>query len=194
MASSLSPAFVRVNYTSVYGAHVMTLPSVPIVTGINAPSFHDFDLRGAEISVECDDAVKDFINVIKADFIASTTFVDYTLFTQADAEATPVPVWSAALGIVGTHADDSWSKAVQRTFTWRTDAFGLFKLVFLDCISANNFSKNTSLPDGSTRKAISDYVTADETWLAGRDGGRPATFLQESVTLNEKLRRSYNLT
>jgi len=41
---------------------------------------------------------------------------------------------------------------------------------------------------------IRDYVTADATWIASRGGGRPNTFLQVSITLNEKLRRAYNMT
>lgn len=194
MANSLFPSFVRINYTSLYGAHVMTIPSVAIVGGINAPSLHDFDLRGAAISVEADAAVKAFVAILKKNFIGSTTFVDYTLFTMADENATPTPVYSAALGVVGTNGSAGWTKAVQETITWRTESFGLFKLVLLDCVSDNLFNKVTALGAvGTNLRDLSDYVTASVSWLSGRDGGRPAVFLQAAWTLNEKLRRAYKL-
>lgn len=194
MANSLFPAFVRINYTSPYGAHTMTLPSVPIVTGINAPSFHDFDLRGAAVSVEADAAVKALVNILKKWFNANVTFVDYTLFTMADETATPTPVWSAALGIVGTNGSGGWQKANQATVTWRTESFGLFKIVMLDCVSDNLYNKVTVLGAvGEKTRDLSDYVTASVSWLSGRDGGRPAVFLQAAYTLNEKLRRAYKL-
>lgn len=193
-ANSLSPAFVRINYVSAYAPHVMTLPSVPINPDIaQAPSGYEFVLRGAALPVEVDDAVHDFVNVITAYFDVTTTFVDYTLYSQPTPEDVPVPVWSGSLGIAGIAFEPTiWSKATEMTWTFRADDFTLFKLVFLDA-RVNSFDKQVVLTGGSSADGIRDYVTADVTWLASRGGGRPANFLQLSKTLNEKLRRSYKM-
>jgi len=42
--------------------------------------------------------------------------------------------------------------------------------------------------------AINNFVTGANSWLLSRGGARPATFLQLSSTLNEKLRRTYGMT
>lgn len=191
--NSLSPAFVRINYTSPYGSHTMTLPSVPYILPDIGHVNGQFDLRGGELSVDADDAVRDFVDVIKIMWTAGTTFQDYVIFTQEDEEAAPLPRFSMPLGIVGTHGGTSWSKAIQNTFTWRTEAFGVFKLVMLDSISSNQFDKQVGVPDATARKAISDYVTDDSSWLSGRDGAQPGTFLQQATTLNEALRKKYGM-
>jgi hypothetical protein len=192
--NSLSPAFVKINYTSAYGAHVMTLPSVPLETGVYAPTGYAFDLRGAALPVEVSDAVIEFIDVIKPYFPSTTTFVDAIVYSQPLPGDVPTPVASFAIGIVGTGASPGWDKATQLTMTFRADDFTLFKLVFLDFQSGGSFAKTTNPAANPGLETLVDYVTADVTWLASRGGGRPATFLQESRTLNEKLRRSYNLT
>lgn len=192
--NSLSPAFVKIEYTSVYGAHVMTVPSVPVEAGVYAPTGYAFDLRGAAVSVEVSDAVIDFVNVIKAFFPATVTFTAATVYAQATPEASPTPVASFTLGIAGTSGAAGWSQAAQATLTFRADDFTLFKLVFLDFSSGNTWSRNTVVGVGSPLEAVRNYVTAEATWVASRGGGRPVVFLQESRTLNEALRKRYGLT
>jgi len=192
-ANSLYPAFVRIDYTSIYGPHSMTIPSVPVIAAVGGGAPYVFDLRGAAIDVPVSTSVEDFVDVIKPFFIASTIFNSYTLFTMADPEATPVPVQGGALNIAGTGGDTTWEKAVQWTITWRTDSFGIFKLVLLDAVSNNNFDKITDADSDVGLDPVNEYVTADVTWIAGRDGGRPDVFLQAAKTLNEKLRRSYRM-
>lgn len=191
--NSLSPAFVKVNYTSAYGSHVMTLPSVPLVTGVYAPTGYAFDLRGAELPVEVSDAVTDFINVIKPFYPSSTTFVDAIVYSQPASTDIPTPVASFTLGIVGTDGSAGWTKATQLTISIRADDFTLFKLVLLDADSLDDWNK-VSVPSSIVALGnIVTYVTADASWLASRGGGKPATFLQMSKTLNEKLRRAYGM-
>lgn len=193
-ANSLSPAFVRVNYVTAYGPHVMTLPSVPINPDIaQAPSGYEFVLRGAALPVEVNDAVVDFITLLLDFFPATTTFVDYTLFSQPTPDDVPTPVWSNSLGLVGNGFVTSiWDKATQATWSFRADDFTLFKLELLDS-RVGSFDKKVVLAGGSSEDQVRDYVIADVTWLASRGGGRPANFLQISYTLNEKLRRSYKM-
>jgi hypothetical protein len=190
--NSLSPAFVKINYNSAFGAHVMTVPAVPVESGVFAPTGWGFTLRGAALPVPVDDAVTDFVNAIKTLFPSDVTFVDATVYQQPTPSDIPTPVASFALGISGDSGDVGWSKAVQRTITFRADDFTLFKLVALDSDSANVFDKISVVPGGAYGTMV-DYITADETWIASRGGGRPNVFLQEASTLNEKLRRSYHM-
>lgn len=191
--NSLFPAFVRIDSESRWGPHSMTIPSVPVIAAVGGGAPYVFDLRGLAIDVPVAGAIEDFVEVLKVNFNTDYHFLGWTLFTMEDPEATPVPVQSGALSVAGTAGDTSWDKAVQVTITWRTDAFGIFKVVMLDCESGNNFDKTTDVTANPNWEALNDYVTDPVTWVAGRDGGRPNVFLQSAVTLNEKLRRSYRM-
>lgn len=193
MENALSPAFVRIDYTSIYAPHSMEIPSVAVGLTDGADSPYEFLLPTPLAPIEVEEAVTAYVNIIKAFFIPSTVFNGYTLFTQADENSPAVPVETNSLNIVGTAGTTSWEKAVQWTVTWRTTAFGVFKVVFLDAISNNDFDKITNEADDVGLDPVHDYVTNTGTWVRGRDGGKPKTFLQASKTLNEKLRRSYKM-
>lgn len=192
--NSLSPAFVKIDYSSAAGAHVMTLPSVPVIAGAYAPTGYAFQLRGLAVPVAVDTAVIAFVNKLKPFFPTTVNFIDAVVYSQPTPTDIPTPVASFAINIPGTAAAPGWWKAVQQTYTIRADDFTLFKLVLLDVGSFGTFDKMTVIPPATDERSLVDYVTADVTWLASRGGGRPATFLQRSATLNEKLRRAYNMT
>lgn len=192
-SNSLSPAFVRIDYKSEFGPHSMTIPSVPVTAAVGGVTPYKFDLRGLAVDTFVTESVTDWVNIIKVAFKNTIVFKSFTLFTQADAESTPLPVQGGILNIAGTNAAAGWYKAVQQTITFRTDTFGRFKIVLLDVNSYNSFDKLEVLTPGDLLEDIVDYATADVTWFAGRDGGRPDVFLQSAVTLNEKLRRSYRM-
>jgi hypothetical protein len=191
MENSLSPNFIKIRYSSFYGAHVMTIPSVPIATGTGIPAF---TLRGAELPIQVPTAVADFVNVLKPMFPTNTTFIDFTAWSQPGVGDVPVPIYTGALNIVGTAAPADSSKATQRTWTWRADDYTLFKSVHLDVPMSGDYDKVVTLPSSGTLFNFNAYVVADATWIASRGGGRPNTFLSFTETLNEKLRRSYRMT
>jgi hypothetical protein len=172
----------------------MTLPTVPVESGVYAPTNYAFTLRGSALPVAVDDAVTDFINVIKPYYDAQVTFQDAIVYSQPAPTDVPLPVASFTLGIVGTNGTPGWDKATQATLTFRADDFTIFKLVLLDSASSNVWDKVTNRLATTALEDLTDYIMADVTFLASRGGGRPATFLQMSTTLNEKLRRSYNMT
>lgn len=192
--NSLSPAFVRINYASGYGLHTMTVPSVPYILPDVGHVSGQFDLRGAELSTSAGDAVQDYVDLLKPFFHTSTTFIDYIIFTQEDEDAAPVPRFSDTIAEAGTNSSTSWRKAVQATATWRTEDFGLFKVVLLDVVSGNQFDPYSSAAAAGTPMVNLDaYVRADESWLSGRDGAQPGVFLGMTWTLNEKLRKAYRM-
>lgn len=193
MANSLYPASVRINYTSAFGAHCMTLPTVPILDGPAGGAGNQFQLRGSQLPVECSGAIDDLVQILKTLAGTDITFTDWTIFKYETPTSRGVPLESGALSVTGTGGIASWRKAVQQTFTWRTDEFGLFKMVFLDFPSGNVFDRVVNPASDARILTLHNYVIAPETWLAGRDGGKPQTFLQVATTLNEKLRRSYRM-
>ena len=189
MQNSLYPAFFEINYVSAFGAHKMRCPTVPYVAENGA----QYDLRGAASPVPTGTAIGDFVDKIKPFFLNTTTFIDYTLFNMSAPDAVPQPVKSGSLNVAGTLSPDGKAnKAVQMTTTFRTEGFGIFKLVFLD-VPVVNFERVVSIADWTEMQALVTYVTADVSFLSGRDGERPTTFLQVSKTLNERLRRSYRM-
>lgn len=191
--NSLSPAFVKINYASAFGSHVMTVPCVPIILAAGADPAR-FDLRGAALPVPVQGAVEDYVDVLKTWFPSTVTFQDYVGFAQASPTDVPVPVVAGSLGIVGTNASPGWTKAVQQTFTFKADDYTIFKVVLLDAGSFSTFDKRTDPASTPLLTALVDYVTAEVTWVASRGGGRPNSFLQNSTTLNEALRKRYNMT
>lgn len=195
--NSLSPAFLRMNYSSPFGIHTMTIPTVPYLPpgspGASADS-GSWDLRGAALSTPAKPAVVDLVNLLKGFFPTTVRFIDFTIFTQATATDAAVPRYTDSLDIPGTQSAASWYKAVQITISFRTETFGLFKFTFLDATSFNNFDLQTNRNWSTELNALVTYATADESFLSGRDGGRPDIFLQYATTLNEKLRRSYRMT
>lgn len=193
-ANSLSPAFVKINYSSLWGTHSMTAPSVPVAEGTVAGAGWAFVLRGLELPVLVDGAVRDYVNLLRLFMPTSVSFIDYQVFNQPTPTDIPVPVDGATLSIAGTNSSGTWSKAVQSTFTVRADDFSLFKIVLLDSSSGDNYDKTTILVGTGALPTLINYVTADESWLSARGGGRPNTFLQLSKTLNEALRKRYGMT
>jgi hypothetical protein len=117
----------------------------------------------------------------------------YTIFNFEDEDSLPVPVAEAALAQVGGFETPGWYKAVETTITYHTTGFGIFKLVLLDSASANNFDKLGPLDSVDFKTALDAEITVLTNAWAGRDNLRPANFTQVARTLNEKLRRSYNM-
>lgn len=191
MHNTLFPAHVEINYISAFGPHTQTIPSVPLAQGVDG--IWEFDLRGAAVSVDIDDAVTDWINVLVPLTSADTTFTDWIAYTWDEPDGIATPVAGGALGIVGYRSNFTGynRKATQATFSFRTDEYGRAKIILLD-LPLLNFDKVTNAAD-ATWAALINYVTADVTWMAGRDGGRPDVFTQASFTLNKKLRQAYRM-
>lgn len=189
---SLYPAFVRINYTTPYAPHSMTLPTVPITFAVGDGT-PQFVLRGLALPVSIASAVAAYVALVKTYYTSGTTFTDYVAFTMATTVAPPLPVAAGTLGTAGTGSltTDQDMKATQATWTFRTDAYGIFKIVMLDTL-VGSWDKITNGTLSSV-SALVNYVTSTNSWLAGRDGGRPVTFLQEAFTMNERLRRSYRM-
>jgi len=193
MASSLSPAFVLINYHSEFAPHKQIIPTLNWFDETSSGGSGTFDSWTAG-HIDADDMIKDLVNAMKGAMPDTVTFDNYVIFTQASETANPVPVAAGTLAIDGTLSTPGWYKAVQGTFSWRTTAFGLFKLVLLDFASGNTFDKANSVPGSGALFDMNAEVVSDMKGWSGRDNGQPHGFISATETLNEKLRRAYRMT
>ena len=189
---SLFPAYVQIDYHSPWGAHKMTLPTRTWDDTIVAGG-HGAFLSWTEDPVDADDMIKDLVNVLKPFWMPESFFDQYTIYAFADEDSEPVPVTANSLGIEGTEPNDNWAKAVQTTFSIRTADFGQIKLVFLDAPQPASFDKILSFDASPEAIAVMDELSNDEKAWSGRDNARPMQLVQIAYTLNEKLRREYNM-
>jgi|ERR1041384_612969 hypothetical protein len=190
--NSPGPFFVQINYQSEFAPHSMEIPTLNASEAVLDPTSWNFLFPGGD-TVDVSDAVADFVDLIKTQFPASVSFTNFVLFSKPDPDLPATPVFSGELAAVGTNGTPGWYKAAQLTMTFRTNEFGIWKLVLLDVGTSNNWDKVTVLTSGEAFDTIRDFVTSNDSWIIGRDGGRPQTFLQIAKTLNEKLRRSYRM-
>jgi len=192
MANSLFPAFVVIEYHSAFGHHKMTIPTkVYTGSGVGFPagSFLAWDSSNRD----ADEMINDLVELLAPFWKVDTTFDSYTIYSMADPEAAPLPEYAAALGIPGSNAGTYWSKAVQTTFSFRTDLFGQFKLVMLDAPAPVSFDRIDTFSTSPEAIAIRDELALSSNAWSARDNGKPITLVQIAYTLNEKLRREYDM-
>lgn len=187
--NSLVPAFVEIDYHSVYSPHKMTIPTLAWNPG--AP-YGDFETHaGGAIAAE--DMIDALIDKLKAFVPAGVAFDGWTVFTKPTIESQSTPRAFKTSGVVGT-APASWAKATQLTISAKTDNGGDARLVLMDAASGNNFDLITSATITPSYTALFGEWFADTNGWAGRDNGLPYYFTQASITLNEKLRKQYHMT
>lgn len=191
---SLYPNHVVINYASVWGEHKATYPVVGY-TPDATPGEPGYLTTRAGTSLQIvDDDVIDFIDILAAFHLNTTTFTGFTVYEWPDEDGPAQPVYTKSVSIAGAQTPGAaWDKGTQQTVTWRTALFGLFKVVLLDLETGGSFSKSVSPTAYTALSNLHDFVIDEDGWLCGRDGARPVTFLQSAVTLNDSLRRRYDL-
>ena len=191
--NSLFPAYVLLQYTTAYSTHFMTLPTLAWNDEVSVGDAGRFDVWAGG-SVDADEMVNDLVDLFAPFFLATTSFDLYTIYTLADAEATPQPRIAKQLTQVGTSTSVYWAKAVETTFMFRTDLFGIRRLVFLDSPVPNSFDKISTFDASPEAIAIRDQFADDGQGWSARDNGKPTILTQITYTLNEKLRKEYGMT
>lgn len=192
MPNSLAPGFITIDYHSAFGAHKMTLPTNAINVNESDPAASTIDTHDAG-TVLWTDMVDALVAEAVDQFSASVTFDIATLYNQPTADDIPEPIATYSVGEVGTVGTPGWQQATQLTLIGRTLDVGIAKLVLLDFASGGAFTKTTVL-SGSGLEALWGVLANVSYGFVGRDGTRPNTFIAATRTLNEKLRKSYNLS
>jgi len=191
---SPGPAFVKIEYQSPYAPHVCMIPTKAYEPGGAPFTPGDFTAWDGTTVLPADTMVEDFIDLLAACHGDDTQFTGYTIFQQEDPDTPAVPVYSKSIAVPGLIVlPAGWDKATQLTMTFRTTAFGIAKLVMLDIPTSDTFGKVIDLTPFANFQAVSDAFTANDQAWSGRDGARPAVFLQYAVDLNDKLRKLYRM-
>lgn len=191
-ANSLYPSYVKIDYHSIWGTHVMTVPCKQW-SGVTSPGGKgQFDSWSGSPK-DADDMIKDYVDLLAPFWLASSSFDMYTIYNMSAPDATPDPVAANSLGVAGTSVSVYWAKAVQTTFTIRTDGFGIMRVVMLDAPNPNSFDRIASFSASPEALALVAALANSANGWAGRDGTKPGTLSQIAYTLNEKLRREYNM-
>jgi hypothetical protein len=192
MTDRRDPSFVVFDYKTPYSTHKMTVPTREWNAGIGTAGKGGY-LTWNEDPRDADDMLKDFVTVIAGMYNDTTTFNHYTIFTFPTGETFSIPVAENALTIDGSGTITGWDEAVQRTYMIRDTSVRAFsRLVLLDAGTDNNFGKYTTLTTPEAQ-IIAEITDPDNAW-SSRQGNRPNSFKNLTITLNEKLRREYKLT
>lgn len=191
--NSLFPAYVLMQYTTAYGVHFMTIPTKTWIDNPSAGGAGEFENWNGD-GIDADEMVNDLVDLFAPFFLATTSFDLYTIYTLASAEATPQPRVAKQLTQVGSNVGTYWAKAVETTFMFRTDLFGVRRLVFLDAPAPASFDKISTFDTSPAAIAIRDQFADDSQAWSARDNGKPIILTQITYTLNEKLRKEYGMT
>lgn len=188
--NSLFPAFFRLFSVSEFGAHISTHPCRTwSPSGGSIGSFKAWD----DSDREAGDMMTDFVDLLLPFFTAETEYTQAIIYTMDDEDAEPLPRGFASFsGKTGTSVAAA-VPASQSQYTFRTDNFGLAKLLFFDAPVTTDFLPITSLAASADLLALFNYLKADTNAFCGRDNGQFAQFVRGTFKLNDELRKQYRL-
>lgn len=190
MANSLAPAFGRIAMHTAYGIHTLTHQ----LFGVIAAGLGTQVVTADGTNVLASTVFPDLVDLFLPFFPTTAVFDSFTLFSKPTPADLPVPVFSAGFtGKIGTSSSPGWTKAVQTTTTWRTANVGLLKLVFLDSASGDTFDPILSAAADPSTDDLDQYMRSDDCIVSGQDNSRAVTFIRQTSTLNEKLRKQYRM-
>lgn len=189
----LSPAFIKIDYATVFGAHshlLLTRDWIP--TGLTGDMGSYLNWNG----VPCD--AEAMIDALAADMAPfhkdDTTITQATIFTKADEDSPSLPRAAKALSVDGTSGLTTHAKAIQKTMNFRSTGIQPVKLVFLDVPhAATDFLKEYPSAWGADDLAILATFAADEWAWAGRDNTQVASAVSITWNLNQQLRKQYKM-
>lgn len=186
----LYPSFVAIDYTSQWGQHRQTIPTLQWNgSGLGDPgTFDTHDSVGIVSTVMIDALIAVYRPILPEEI----TLVSYTIYNLPTMTSIPQPVYGEAIGLAGTDSTTiGQARATQWTLSIRTTAFGLFKFTVLDRANGNVWGNVTTM-DSVTEDLFDEICSAGNGW-SGRGGGRPLSFMGISVSLNKRLRRKYDM-
>jgi hypothetical protein len=193
---SLSPSSLIAEYTTAFGHHKMTIPTlVWLPTNIGAGVLGSYLAWDGVTNVSADDMVDNLLNLLAAFVPATTTFDLVTIYNQATSTSDNIPARSKTLAIVGTSGASGFSEAQSTTFNFKTTANGDAKLVLLDTpVGSSGF---VALHPAGFTTPVTDLAAEFEGTLrawSGRDDARPNVLRKVTYDLNEKLQKAYKMS
>lgn len=187
MANSLYPGFLKLYYTTVYGAHIATLPVDP---RLDSGVWKLADRTETLYTIAA--AMTTFLNAFKQCFHTGVVFDYVETWSKASATADPVYRQTDNLNVAGTNAGAS-VQACQMTWSFRTSAGGNGKLVALDVSSGANLRLIPPSYGFAAFLAVANYLLSSACVIMGRDTSYPVSVPKVLTKTNDALRKKYNL-
>jgi len=185
------PAFVRLDYHSVYAPHVQLLHVrewLPTSITGSMGSFVAWD----STPIDAEAMIDSMVALLAHQFKSTTHYDLATIYTMADLDGQAIPRASKVLTAVGDNAVGGPDKATQATLNMRSSDNNPAKLVFLDCpVGTSNFDKQPPSSFSSVIQDIYDEISADSNAWSAKDDTQIASPISLTITLNERLRREY---
>lgn len=188
---SLSPAWVRLDYHSIYGSHVQLITTVAwIPTSVTGTMGSYLAWSGSPVDAEV--MIDAMVDKLADLHVVSTSFDLATIYTQATPTSPSFIQRQKSLAVPGTAGAVGPAMAIQSTLNMRTTLAGPFKLDLLDASALNlQMTKIRSLGFPPAVNALVAEATAFSNGWAGRDDSRPNIALSWTMTENNALRRRY---
>lgn len=182
--NSLSPAFVKLNYSRTGFSHTATYPVAP--DGALTPGDNPQMAIKSGFSIDFVSAMEDYSNLLKPIFTAEFTINTAEFWSQPTPSDDPVWIYTHSLGDAGTNPADL-TPASEAVMTARTDNGGLIRLYYLEVPIPVNLAYFSTFP--SDYADIADFFLSSDSWLRGRDNGFPLTFISLKTKTNDVLLR-----
>jgi len=192
MPYSPFPSAVKVFYHSPYAPHSQLIPTLqwtafPDVGGAGAFETHNSG------TIDADAMINALATVLAGILPDNCGFDSYTIYNHNVGTDALEPIRSKPMVIAGLDSTPGWAKATQVTMNWRTTGFNPFKIVLLDNATNNVFDKTVALPGSGVLHDVDALVTDPDNGWAGRDNTLPGSFVSQTLTLNEALRKRYRM-
>lgn len=185
----LYPSFVRINYTSAYAPHTMTIPTRQWTGVAGTPG--QYEAWDAS-TIAADTMIEALITAMLPNNLPSTSFNSYEIFDVPVIDEPPVWKFSKYVtGQVGTLVNTGWAKSNQYMMTFKCADGQLLKIVNLDTPVQNDWGNviGTSPRDAAIAAEI---IGAGNAWQ-GRQGAQPIAFSNITISQNKRLRRKYDM-
>ena len=192
MPNSNAPGFITIESTSIFGAHVATLPVNTISPDFVSPTSSTIEAWDSS-SVNWVDMVTALVDLLADRFPVDYDFLRASLWDRPTPADLPTFVGTVSLATPGTVATPGWNKATQETITARDTGGYIAKLVLLDMASTNNFDEQVTLTGAGLADLFDEWQAMTNGW-SSQAGFRPNSFIKATRTLNEKLRKAYGMT
>lgn len=189
---SLSPGYWVLRTRSQYAAHTQTIPT-------RLPSFTAFGIDNISYpswaggSVSASDMLTDYLAKLADCHPDTTTFDLLEIFSQPTPDDFPQLIAVEAIGSVGADETTGWDEATQVTLTGKDTNGSDARLILLDVHTNNNFGRFSLASITTAYKDLWAVIADEDNAFSSRKGFRPDALIQQSITLNEKLRREYHL-
>ena len=189
----LQPSFVQLQYSTPFGTHSQTLPTVQwlpsSITG-NMGSYVAWN----SVPVDAEAMIDAMVAVLKAEIKADCSYDLATIFNYDSGINKFLPVAVKALAVAGTATGGSPRKACSQTINMRSLGGQPVKIVILDHpMNGGEFDKVSFLDfDAAALAIVAEYSDDANGWSA-RDNTRPAAAISATFDLNDALRRQYRM-